>query len=96
MVTRMLSALALTSSLVCESRFKVMSESTRPNDDALVIRRVVPSGVVIVQRYSAWVWAEMMILIDGSSCWAMASIGLPARFPAQPFSAAVPVWKPPW
>ena len=51
----------------------VMSVRMRPNDDALVISRVTPSGVVIVQRYSAWVWADTMTLIDGSSRSAISS-----------------------
>ena len=63
----------------------VMSVRMRPNDDALVISRVTPSGVVIVQRYSAWVWADTMTLIDGSSRSAISAMSLPARLPAQPF-----------
>jgi hypothetical protein len=72
-----------------------MSDSARPNEDALVISRVTPL-VVTVQRYSAWVWPEMITLIEGSSRDAMSRIGLPARLPAQPFSVAGDVWKPPW
>ena len=55
------------------SMVSVMSLRMRPNDAALVISRVVPSVVVIVQRYSAWVWAETITLIDGSSRSAIAS-----------------------
>ena len=42
---------------------------------------------MIVQRYSAWVWADTMTLIDGSSRLAMSAMALPARLPAQPLSA---------
>ena len=73
-----------------------MSVRMRPNDDALVMSRVTPSGVVIVQRYSACVWAETITLIDGSSRFAISAMSLPARLPAQPFSVAAPVWNPPW
>ena len=55
--------------------------------------RVTPP-TVIVHRYSAWVCADTMTLIDGSSRLAMSAMALPARLPAQPLSAAV-VWKPP-
>src|SRR6266508_442772 len=92
--TRTLLAAACTSVPVLSSTVSVMSDSTRPNEDALVTRRVTPSGVVMVQRYSAWVWAETITLIAGSSRPAMSAIGLPARLPEQPFNAGV-VWKPP-
>ena len=75
----------------------VMSLRIRPNDDALVMSRVTPSGVVIVHRYSACVWADTMTLIDGSSRLAISAMSLPARLPAQPFRRApCRVWKPPW
>ena len=50
----MLSALMEISLSFWSSIVSVMSLRTRPNDDALVIRRVTPP-VVIVQRYSACV-----------------------------------------
>ncbi len=71
-----------------------MSVRIRPNDDALVIRRVTPPAV-IVHRYSACVWAETITLTAGSSRLAMSAIGLPTRLPAHPFRAAPVVWKPP-
>src|SRR5262245_8333928 len=95
LVTRTLSALAAASSPVRSSTLSVMSLSTRPNEEALVMSRVTPPAV-IVHRYSAWVWAETMTLIDGSSRAAMSAIGLPVRLPAQPLSAAPDDWKPPW
>src|SRR5262249_52379515 len=53
--------------------------------------------VVMVQRYSACVWPEMMILIDGSSFCTIDRMSLPARLPAQPLGVlTAPVWKPPW
>ena len=55
-----------------------MSDSTRPNDEALVTSRVTPL-VVMVHRYSACVCAETMTLIDGSSRCAMSAIGLPVE-----------------
>src|SRR6476661_275515 len=85
---------AAATSLPVLSRVSVMSLRIRPNDDALVISRVTPF-VVTVQRYSAWVWAEMITLIDGSSRLAMSRIGLPARLPAQPLIVAGVFWKPP-
>src|SRR5919198_6282961 len=66
-----------TSSPVLSLILSVMSLSARPNDDALVIKRVTPPAV-IVQRYSACVWAETITLIRGSSRLAMSAIGLPA------------------
>ena len=45
---------------------------------------------MIVQRYSACVWADTMTLIAGSSRSAISAMSLPARLPAHPFSAAVP------
>ena len=85
----MLSALAETSLPFRSSIVSVMSLRTRPNDDALVISRVTPP-VVIVQRYSACVCADTITLIAGSSRFAISAMSLPARLPAQPFSAAGP------
>jgi hypothetical protein len=93
--TTVLVAPAATSPPVPVSTVNVMSDSARPNEEALVINRVTPL-VVTVQRYSAWVWPEMITLIEGSSREAMSRIGLPARLPAHPFSVAGDVWKPPW
>src|SRR3954454_19282554 len=77
-LTRMLLAAAETSWPLVSWMVSVMSDSARPNDEALVISRVTPL-VVIVQRYSAWVCAETITLIAGSSFEAMATMGLPAR-----------------
>ena len=80
-------ALAPTSLPFLSSMVSVMSLRTRPNDEALVIRRVTPL-VVMVQRYSACVCADTITLIDGSRRAAIAAMSLPARLPAQPLSVA--------
>src|SRR4030095_11261448 len=92
LATTVLVASAWTSSPDLLSTVSVMSVRIRPNDDALVIRRVTPPAV-IVHRYSAWVCAETITLIDGSSRLAISAMALPARLPAHPLSAAV-VWEP--
>ena len=91
----MLFALAPRSLSLFSSIVSVMSLRARPNDEALVIRRVTPL-VVMVQRYSAWVCADTITLIDGSRRAAIAAMSLPARLPAHPLSVAAPAWKPPW
>jgi len=51
--------------LANDTIFNVMSVRIRPKDPALVISRVAPPDG-IVQRYSAWVWADTMTLMEGS------------------------------
>src|SRR5688572_14747048 len=99
--TTVLVAEADASSPVALSTVRVRSVKTRPNEAALVTRRVTvePSlaVVVIVQRYSAWVWPDTMTLIAGSSFLAMTSMSLPARLPAQLLVLVwVAFWMPPW
>ena len=76
-------ALACTTSPDLSSRVSVMSVRIRPNDAALVTRRVTPPAVT-VQRYSLCVWAETITLILGSRRWAILSMSLPARLPGTP------------
>ena len=55
----------------------------------------VTSLPVIVQRYSAWVCAETITLIEGVEPADDVLDRRPARLPAQPFERGGPAWKPP-